>query len=207
LKAERKKAEGQGQMEKILTLPGPVICTIGHSTHPLDEFLDLLKANEVTHLLDVRTMPRSRQNPQFNKETLPGSLRTAGIRYSHLPGLGGLRHARKDSVNDGWRNASFRGYADYMQTAEFGVNVQAVAELAHHERCALMCAEAVPWRCHRSLIADALILRGIRVEDIIGKGPRKLHAMTPWSRTDGQRIWYPSPQREAQEDLFGNHGQ
>jgi uncharacterized protein (DUF488 family) len=173
----------------------------------LDEFLDLLKASEVTHLLDVRTMPRSRQNPQFNKETLPGSLRTAGIRYSHLPGLGGLRHARKDSINDGWRNASFRGYADYMQTAEFAAEVQAVAELGGYERCALMCAEAVPWRCHRSLIADALILRGIQVEDIIGKGPRKLHAMTPWSRTDGLRIWYPSPQREAQEDLFGDSRQ
>jgi uncharacterized protein (DUF488 family) len=189
-------------MEKNRRLSEPVICTIGHSTHPLDEFLDLLKTNEVTHLLDVRTMPRSRQNPQFNKETLPGSLQAAGIRYSHLPGLGGLRHARKDSVNDGWRNASFRGYADYMQTPEFGVNVQAVAELADRERCALMCAEAVPWRCHRSLVADALILRGIRVEDIIGKGPRKLHAITPWARTDGLRIWYPSPQREAQEDLF-----
>jgi uncharacterized protein (DUF488 family) len=195
------------QMEENGRLPVPMICTIGHSTHPLDEFLDLLKANEVMHLLDVRTMPRSRKNPQFNKESLPGSLRTAGIRYSHLPGLGGLRHARKDSINDGWRNASFRGYADYMQTAEFDANVQAVAQLADRERCALMCAEAVPWRCHRSLIADALILRGIRVEDIIGKGPRKLHALTSWSRTDGLRIWYPAPQREAQEDLFGESRQ
>lgn len=195
-------SEQARQMEKTQLLPGPMICTIGHSTHPLDEFLDLLRDNEVRHVLDVRTVPRSRQNPQFNKETLPRSLQTAGIGYSHLPGLGGLRHARKESLNDGWRNASFRGYADYMQTPEFAANVQAVAELAGHERCVLMCAEAVPWRCHRSLIADALILREIRVEDIIGKGPRKLHSMTPWARTDGLEITYPSPQREAQEDLF-----
>mgnify|MGYP001551983338 FL=1 len=195
-------SEQAGQMEKNQLLPGTMTCTIGHSTHPLDEFLDLLRDNEVRHVLDVRTVPRSRQNPQFNKETLPRSLQTAGIGYSHLPGLGGLRHARKESLNDGWRNASFRGYADYMQTPEFAGNVQAVAELAGHARCVLMCAEAVPWRCHRSLIADALILREIRVEDIIGKGPRKLHSMTPWARTDGLNITYPSPQREAQEDLF-----
>ncbi|HVW65501.1 MAG TPA: DUF488 domain-containing protein [Nitrosospira sp.] len=204
LKAEHQEAMGEQarQMETNRPLPGPMVCTIGHSTHPLEEFLDLLRDNEVKHVLDVRTMPRSRQNPQFNKETLPRSLQTAGIGYSHLPGLGGLRHARKDSFNDGWRNASFRGYADYMQTQEFAANVEAVAELAGRERCALMCAEAVPWRCHRSLIADALILRGIQVEDIIGKGARKLHSMTPWARIDGLKITYPSPQREAQEDLF-----
>lgn len=209
MKAEDPKAAGEQaeQMGKNRPLAEPMICTIGHSTHPLDEFFDLLRANEVRHVLDVRTMPRSRQNPQFNKETLPGSLQATGIRYSHLPGLGGLRHARKDSINDGWRNVSFRGYADYMQTPEFAANVQAVVELATYECCALMCAEAVPWRCHRSLIADALILRGVRVEDIIGKGPRKLHSMTSWARTDGLRITYPSPQREAQEDLFGDSRQ
>ena len=196
LKAEDHKAAGgqAGQMEDSGPLPGSMICTIGHSTHPLDEFLDLLRANEVRHVLDVRTVPRSRKNPQFNRETLPGSLRTAGILYTHLPGLGGLRHARKDSINDGWRNASFRGYADYMQTPGFASNVQDVLELAGRERCTVMCAEAVPWRCHRSLIADALILRGIRVEDIIGKGPRKLHSMTPWARIEGSRITYPAPQ-------------
>jgi uncharacterized protein (DUF488 family) len=189
-------------MKNPRLLPESMICTIGHSTHPLDEFLDLLRANEVSHVLDVRTVPRSRKNPQFNRETLPDSLRIVGIMYSHLPGLGGLRHARKDSVNGGWRNASFRGYADYMQTPEFAANVQDVMELAGRERCALMCAEAVPWRCHRSLIADALILRGVRVEDIIGKGSRKRHVMTPWARTDGLRITYPSPERDVQEDLF-----
>ena len=167
----------------------PLICTIGHSTHPLDEFVNLLKKNEVTHLLDVRTVPRSRHNPQFNKETLPDSLRAVGIKYTHLPGLGGLRHARKDSINEGWRNASFRGYADYMQTQEFVENVNQVIELAAHDCCALMCAEAVPWRCHRSLIADALVVRGVRVEDIIDNHGRKPHSLTPWAQTDGLKIF------------------
>ena len=172
----------------------PLICTIGHSTHPLEEFVNLLKKNEVTHLLDVRTVPRSRHNPQFNKETLPDSLRAAGIKYTHLPGLGGLRHARKDSINEGWRNASFRGYADYMQTQEFVENVHQVIEFAEHDRCALMCAEAVPWRCHRSLIADALVVRGVRVEDIIDNHGRKPHSLTPWAQTDGLKIFYPAQQ-------------
>src|SRR5687768_3472886 len=138
---------------------GTLVCTIGHSTHPLDEFVSLLRANEVTHVLDVRTVPRSRKNPQFNKETLPDALIAAGIRYTHLAGLGGLRHARKDSINRAWLNLSFRGYADYMQTPEFAEHIQRVMELAKNERCALMCAEAVPWRCHRSLIGDALLMR------------------------------------------------
>jgi uncharacterized protein (DUF488 family) len=172
----------------------PLICTIGHSTHPLEEFVNLLKKNEVTHLLDVRTVPRSRHNPQFNKETLPDSLRAAGIKYTHLPGLGGLRRARKDSINEGWRNASFRGYADYMQTQEFVENVNQVIELAAHDCCALMCAEAVPWRCHRSLIGDALVVRGVRVEDIIDNHGRKPHSLTPWAQTDGLKIFYPAQQ-------------
>lgn len=184
-------------MRKKQPASEPLICTIGHSTHPLDEFVSLLKINEVAHVLDVRTVPRSRQNPQFNKETLPDSLGTAGIKYTHVPGLGGLRHAHKDSINGAWRNASFRGYADYMQTPEFAMNVQNVMELAAYERCALMCAEAVPWRCHRSLIADALILRGMRVEDIISANGRKLHLMTPWARTDGLKISYPPDAPDA----------
>ena len=117
-----------------------------------------------------------------------------GIKYTHLPGLGGLRHARKDSINEGWRNASFRGYADYMQTQEFVENVNRVIELAAHDRCALMCAEAVPWRCHRSLIADALVVRGARVEDIIDNHGRKPHSLTPWAQTDGLKIFYPAQQ-------------
>lgn len=184
-------------MRKKQPASEPLICTIGHSTHPLDEFVSLLKINEVAHVLDVRTVPRSRQNPQFNKEALPDSLGAAGIKYTHVPGLGGLRHAHKDSINGAWRNASFRGYADYMQTPEFAMNVQNVMELAAYERCALMCAEAVPWRCHRSLIADALILRGMRVEDIISANGRKLHLMTPWARTDGLKISYPPDAPDA----------
>jgi uncharacterized protein (DUF488 family) len=169
----------------------PLICTIGHSTHPLEEFIELLRINEVVHVLDVRTVPRSRHNPQFGIEVLPASLRAAGIKYTHLPGLGGLRRTHADSPNGGWRNASFRGYADYMQTPEFAENVEHVAHLAATERCALMCAEAVPWRCHRSLIADALTLRGVRVEDIVGPHARKLHKLTPWAHADGRRITYP----------------
>lgn len=181
----------------------PLICTIGHSTHPLDEFIDLLQTNEVVHLLDVRTIPRSRHNPQFNLDSLPASLLAAGINYTHWPGLGGLRHSHPDSPNGGWRNASFRGYADYMQTPEFADNVELVATLAARERCALMCAEAVPWRCHRSLIADALTVRGVRVEDIIGAKERKLHTLTPWARAEGLKITYPpeagNPLKQASE--------
>jgi uncharacterized protein (DUF488 family) len=190
----RKKQAEQANPE--LERDKPLICTIGHSTHPLHEFINLLEINEVAHILDVRTVPRSRHNPQFNKETLPGALQAVGVKYTHLPGLGGLRHAHKDSINGGWRNTSFRGYADYMQTPEFSENVQDVMELATHERCALMCAEAVPWRCHRSLIADALMLRGTRVEDIINNRGRKPHSITSWARTDGLRIFYP-PQAMA----------
>jgi uncharacterized protein (DUF488 family) len=169
----------------------PLICTIGHSTRPIAEFLALLQTNAVTHILDVRTVPRSRHNPQFSQESLRDSLQAAAIRYTHLPGLGGLRHARADSPNGAWRNASFRGYADYMQTPEFTENVQFVAELAATQLCALMCAEAVPWRCHRSLIADALVVRGIRVEDIIGPRGRSVHKLIPWSHVDGLQITYP----------------
>ena len=169
----------------------PIICTIGHSTRPIDEFLVLLQTNVVTHILDVRTVPRSRHNPQFSQESLWDSLQAVAIRYTHLPGLGGLRHTRADSPNGAWRNASFRGYADYMQTPEFSENIQVVAELASTQLCALMCAEAVPWRCHRSLIADALVVREIRVEDIIGPRGRSVHKLTPWSHVDGLHIIYP----------------
>ncbi len=138
-------------------------------------------------------MPRSRHNPQFNRDALPASLDTLQIAYTHLPGLGGLRHARADSSNTGWHNLSFRGYADYMQSTEFAENVQWVAELASTEHCVLMCAEAVPWRCHRSMIGDALLVRGLRVEDIIGPKGRKPHVLTAFARVDGTQVTYPSP--------------
>ena len=132
------------------------VSTIGHSTRPLEVFIDLLKVHGVKMVIDVRTIPRSRQNPQFNLDALPDTLRAAGIGYEHIAGLGGLRHPRLDSPNTGWRNASFRGFADYMQTEEFEKNLEKVIRLSRHKRICLMCAEAVPWRCHRSLIADAL---------------------------------------------------
>jgi len=178
-------------------MDSPLVCTIGHSNRPIEEFIELLRLNEIECVLDIRTVPKSRHNPQFNRDALPGSLAAANIGYRHIAGLGGLRHARPDSPNQGWRNASFRGYADYMQTPEFAENADAVAELARTTRCVLMCAEAVPWRCHRSMVADALIVRGVRVDDIIGAQKRKPHKITPFAQVDGTHILYPAPAEEA----------
>ena len=171
----------------------PLICTIGHSTHPLGAFIALLQGNGIERVLDVRTVPRSRHNPQFNADALPASLEAADIAYVHLPALGGLRHSHADSPNTGWRNLSFRGYADYMQSAEFAEGVRQAAALASVERCVLMCAEAVPWRCHRSMIGDALLVRGFRVEDIIGPKERRPHLLTSFANVEGMRITYPPP--------------
>lgn len=177
------------------------VLSVGHSTRALETFIGLLREHGVTRLLDVRTVPRSRFNPQFNRDTLPGALRAAGIAYDHLPGLGGLRHPRADSPNTAWRNASFRGFADYMQTPEFAAGLHTVLELARHERVALMCAEAVPWRCHRSLIADALTARGVPVEHILNAGRSQRHSLTPWARVEGECVTYPGqlrlPERTA----------
>lgn len=170
----------------------PAVLTIGHSTRSLEDVLDLLQAHGVTRLVDVRTIPRSRHNPQFNRETLAGSLHRAGIRYLHLPALGGLRRARPDSPNTGWRNASFRGFADYMQTAEFAAGLEKLAEIAGRGRVAVMCAEAVPWRCHRSLIADALVARGIPVQHIMSTRPAQPHTLTPFAEVRGTHVLYPS---------------
>ena len=170
----------------------PVVLTIGHSTRTLEEFIGLLRAHEATWVADVRTVPRSRHNPQFNEASLPGSLKNAGLGYVHIPGLGGLRHAKRDSLNTGWRNSSFRGYADYMQTPEFERSLDELVRLANRERVALMCAEAVPWRCHRSLIADALLVRGIRSEDIMGPDRRQVHTLTPFAHVQGTTITYPA---------------
>jgi uncharacterized protein (DUF488 family) len=174
-----------------MSTPNTVL-TIGHSTRELDEFVKLLQAHEVMQLIDVRTVPRSRHNPQFNKETLPDALRAAGIAYEHTAGLGGLRHTRADSPNTGWRNASFRGYADYMQTDEFESNLRALVDRAQKDHLALMCAEAVPWRCHRSLIADTLAVRGIPVEHIVSGSRTQPHRLTPWAYVEGTRITYPA---------------
>ena len=169
-----------------------VVLAIGHSTRPLDEFIALLKAHAVARLVDVRMVPRSRHNPQFNKNSLPDSLKKAGIGYVHMPGLGGLRHAKHNSVNAGWRNASFRGYADYMQTTEFQNQIEELIQLAKEHRIALMCAEAVPWRCHRSLIEDALTVRGIRTEDIMSLTQCRLHTLTPFAHVRGTTVTYPA---------------
>ncbi len=170
-----------------------MVCTIGHSNRSIEEFIGLLWANEVSRVIDVRTIPRSFHNPQFNADTLPETLTCTGIAYTRLAGLGGLRHAHADSPNMGWRNLSFRGYADYMQSAEFSENVDQLVEIAGVQRCVLMCAEAVPWRCHRSMIADALVVRGIRVEHIIGPYSRKPHVLTSFAQVDGLNLTYPPP--------------
>ena len=186
------KTAGNEGKRKPGAEPRSIVLTIGHSTRTLEEFIGLLQAHGATCVVDVRTIPRSRYNPQFNKESLPRSLQKAGLGYVHLPGLGGLRHAHADSVNLGWRNASFRGFADYMQTPEFEQGLQELVQLATRERIALMCAEAVPWRCHRSLIADALLVRGIRTEDIMSPTRRQVHTMTPFAKVRGTVITYPS---------------
>ena len=168
-----------------------VALAIGHSTRTIEEFVRLLQAHAVTRVVDVRTVPRSRHNPQFNRDTLPASLKTAAIGYTHMAELGGLRRATRDSINTGWRNASFRGYADYMQTAEFNEAIEGLIQLMSKGRIVVMCAEAVPWRCHRSLIVDALLVRGIRSEEIVSPTRTRVHVLTSFAKMDGSRIFYP----------------
>lgn len=170
----------------------PIIRTIGHSTRPIDEFLAMLTARGVTRLIDVRTVPKSRHNPQYSQDALERRLQDAGIRYEHVKGLGGLRHPRKDSPNTGWRNESFRGYADYMQTVEFASALDVLIGAAAHEHVAIMCAEAVPWRCHRSLIADSLTVRGYPVEHIMSATKSNRHTMTCFAKVEGTSITYPA---------------
>jgi uncharacterized protein (DUF488 family) len=167
------------------------VLTIGHSTRTWKVFLDLLRAHGVKRVIDVRSIPRSRHNPQFNRETLSAKLRSAKIGYVHLRKLGGLRHARPDSPNMGWRNGSFRGFADYMQTSDFDAGLQRLIKLAGQKRSAIMCAEAVPWRCHRSLIADALTVRGIQVDNIMSMKCFQVHSLIPFARVEGYLITYP----------------
>jgi hypothetical protein len=177
--------------------------TIGHSTLPIETFLAILRENGVRTLADIRTVPKSRHNPQFAQENLSRSLTKAGIEYRWHRALGGLRHPRPDSINTGWRNSSFRGYADYMQTPEFTAALDDLLSAAPHEDALVMCAEAVPWRCHRSLVADALTVRGIPVEHIYydtkGRSRREPHHLTSFFRVHDQRLWYP-----AEDDLFAS---
>ena len=187
---ERVQAKGNltCQAGKVST-----IYTIGHSTRPADEFVTILKAFAIELVADIRTIPRSRHNPQYDQEALKHVLAEHQLGYVHLPALGGLRHARKDSRNSGWKNASFRGYADYMQTAEFAAAIDDLITRAASSRTVIMCAEAVPWRCHRSLVGDALLVRGIQVEDIISEKSAKPHKLTAWARVEGLQISYPEP--------------
>ena len=182
---------------------GPVF-TIGHSTRPIEEFIGLLRANGVERLIDIRTIPKSRHNPQFNTDALARELKSARIDYVHLKELGGLRHARRDSPNMAWRNASFRGYADYMQTENFQNALERAIRLADEKPAALMCAEAVPWRCHRSLVADALVARGIEALEIVGNSPPKPHKLTPFARVEGTLVTYPA---EETGELFAARGE
>jgi uncharacterized protein (DUF488 family) len=185
-----KEATKQRGSEKTASL----ILTIGHSTRTIDSFIRLLQAHDVSCVVDVRTIPRSRHNPQFNREALQKSLRQARLGYVHVPELGGLRHSTRGSSNTGWRNASFRGFADYMQTPEFENGLEKVLELVGGKSLALMCAEALPWRCHRSLIADALLARGVRAEHIMSATSRRAHTLTPFAKVRGTCVTYPGPE-------------
>ncbi len=167
------------------------VYTIGHSTRAIEELIEILRAHGITTLVDVRTIPRSRHNPQFNSDAIEDALRKAGIGYLHMAGLGGLRRARKDSPNKAWKNAAFRGFADYMQSEEFAKALGELVLLAQKGKVGIMCAEAVPWRCHRSLIGDALIAHGIFVKDIFSKDEVREHTLTPWARLDGVKVTYP----------------
>ncbi len=176
--------------------PWGMIFTVGHSTRGLDEFVHLLKAHGVRRIVDIRTIPRSRHNPQFNRETVSKFLRNRRINYRHIKALGGFRHARVDSINKGWHNASFRGFADYMQTPEFEKALKKLIDLAAQKRTAIMCAEAVPWRCHRSLLGDALLVRGIEVQNIFSDDKVRPHTMTPMARIRAGKITYPENQEK-----------
>jgi uncharacterized protein (DUF488 family) len=169
----------------------PVIYTIGHSTRATKQFIDILNAHGIKKIVDVRTVPKSRHNPQFNQDELRKSLTDVKIRYEHLKSLGGLRHTKKDSLNLGWENASFRGFADYMQTDPFARGLERLTKIAQKQPTAIMCAEAVPWRCHRSLIADALTKRKWRVLHIQSKKTARPHKVTPFLRKRADKLIYP----------------
>jgi uncharacterized protein (DUF488 family) len=180
--------------------------TIGHSTRTLDEVIVLLKTYHVTLVVDVRTVPRSRHNPQFNKETLPGSLKLEGIRYIHMPEIGGLRRPKHDSINLAWKNSGFRGYADYMQTQEFTDNLLKIVALARENCLALMCAEALPWRCHRSLISDALTVRRIKVQHILSATSCLNHELSEMAHVEGTQVTYPLYTKETPQRTLGDFG-
>ena len=172
--------------------------TVGHSTRTLDELVEVLRQHDVDLLVDIRGIPLSRHTPQFNSESLRNDLPGHGLGYVHLSRLGGRRPTRADSPNAGWRNKSFRGYADYMQTDDFRAGLEELLELAERSHPAIMCAEAVPWRCHRSLVGDALLVRGVRVLDIFDASQAREQTLTSFARVDGDRILYPPDETDAE---------
>jgi uncharacterized protein (DUF488 family) len=182
------------------------VLTIGHSTRTLEEFVQLLDAFGVTLVVDVRTVPRSRHNPQFNKETLPFTLKKSGITYIHMPDIGGLRRPKPDSINLAWQNSSFRGYADYMQTKEFAENLLKLVALARENRLVIMCAEALPWRCHRSLISDALFAHHVKVEHIIGINSIISHHISELAHVEGGKVTYPLFSKETPQRTLSDFG-
>jgi len=167
------------------------IYTIGHSTHSIEDFIEMLKVNNIKQLVDIRTIPKSRYNPQFGEEELKKSLEKENIKYVYMKDLGGLRPKSKDSINLGWRNLSFRNYADYMQTDEFKKALEELITISKKEITAIMCAEAVPWRCHRSLVGDALTVKKVEVLDIFSKTSTKEHTLTSFAKVEGDNIVYP----------------
>ncbi len=168
-----------------------IIFTIGHSTRSFEKFVEILKGQGIEKLVDIRTIPRSRRNPQFNQDLLSETLPDEGIEYLHMKSLGGLRHAQKDSINDAWENPSFRGYADYMQTPEFETAIEELIGAAINRKTAIMCAEGNLYRCHRSLVADSLTARGIEVRHISSAKSASLHRLTPFAKVNGKRVTYP----------------
>lgn len=180
--------------------------TIGHSTRTLEEFIEMLKVYGVILVVDVRTVPRSRHNPQFNKESLSDYLKSLSIKYIHLPEIGGLRHTTRNSINLALKNASFRGYADYMQTKDFNEALLKVLALARENRLALMCAEALPWKCHRMLISDALVARNVKVLHIISKTDTITHQLNELAQVDGFKVSYPLYTKESPQRKLGDFG-
>lgn len=167
------------------------VFTVGHSTRGLEEFAALVAAHGVETIVDIRTVPKSRRNPQYWEDSMRAELPKLGLAYTRLAGLGGLRKTSADSPNTAWRNLSFRGYADYMQSAEFEAALHELMAFADTTTVAIMCAEAVPWRCHRSLVGDALLVRGIRVLDIMTPTSAKEETLTSFARVDGTTVTYP----------------
>lgn len=173
-------------------MPAHPVFVVGHSTRTIESFIELLQAHSVNLLVDIRTIPKSRHNPQFNEDSLREELKGSKIRYLHMKGLGGLRHPDKDSVNMGWRNSSFRGFADYMQTREFASSLSKLISLSRKHSVAIMCAEGNPFRCHRSLVADALLVRNVRALHISSRRSYREHTLTPFAKVSGRKVTYPS---------------